>query len=66
MSSSTIINTTKLIISYLKKCPNTNLNKLVEVYSEMSQISKDQLNYVDAIIGLLIQGNTVNSIIRLL
>ena len=62
-----IIDTTKSIIDYLKKhYKNTDLNKLVQDYSFMSQISENELDYVDAIIGLLIHGNTPKDIISLL
>ena len=62
-----IIATTRTIINYLKKhYKDADLNKLVQEYSFMSQISENELDYVDAIIGLLIHGNTPKDIISLL
>ena len=59
-----IIIETKSIVAYLKKHPNADLNKLVQEYSYISEISIDQLDYVDAIIGFLIKGIPANTIIE--
>ena len=62
-----IIGKAEYIISYLKSHhPHANLNKIILVYSNLSGIPREELDYVDAILGLLSYNYSINSIIKLI